>query len=96
MAPATLSGFGKGRIIWGKTAHSGVQETTIDDRVEALRTALSWQNAGFRRVKISADGRNYCLNDFAGTIMIGTKAELDQTQGQLPMIPFIPIDEVLY
>jgi hypothetical protein len=51
----------------------GAQTVAIEDRVEALRTALTWQSVGFRKVRISADDRTYSLKDFAGTITIGTK-----------------------
>jgi hypothetical protein len=58
-------------IVQGKSADGSLESATIADPVEALRAAMAWESAGFRKVKISADGRQHSISDFAGTIMIG-------------------------
>ena len=53
---------------------SDVHDTfTVEDRIEALRSALRWRSVGYQRVQVIGDGHVYSLKEFAGTIMIGEK-----------------------
>ena len=62
-------------VIQGNSSAGSSHTKSINDRVEALRVALTWPKMGFGNVEVLADGRVYSLQEFAGTIVIGIKAD---------------------
>ena len=63
-------------LIQANPSKENAPNFTVDDRIDALRAALRLRNTGYTRVQIVGDGRLYSLKEFAGTIVIGTKAAI--------------------
>jgi hypothetical protein len=62
-------------VIRAHTVDGREEATAVADRLEALRAALTWKQLGCKKIQVTADGRTYTLQEFAGTITIGLKAD---------------------